>query len=68
MIRLIRSLTIEFSAVVFYIFYKVLKNLQNELRKKNGYLNIVAVINLKKKSSTSSFLINILKSNIRNLR
>lgn len=48
MIRLIRSLTIEFSAVVFYIFYKVLKNLQNELRKKNGYLNIVAVINLKK--------------------
>lgn len=65
MIRLIRSLTIEFSAVVFYI--KVLKNLQNELRKKNGYLNIVAVINLKKKSSTSSFLINILKSNIRNL-
>lgn len=46
MIRLIRSLTIEFSAVVFYI--KVLKNLQNELRKKNGYLNIVAVINLKK--------------------
>lgn len=66
MIRLIRSLTIEFSAVVFYI--KVLKNLQNELRKKNGYLNIVTVINLKKKSSTNSFLINILKSNIRNLR
>lgn len=66
MIRLIRSLTIEFSAVVFYI--KVLKNLQNELRKKNGYLNIVAVINLKKKLSTNSFLINILKSNIRNLR